>query len=70
MYFAYECLRKSVIFGFVYYCAILFDSVVAIAFQNVFYVEMHQNNIFLFFKNYFLNQHIKTIQNIQKNINF
>ena len=24
-----------------------------IAFQNVFYLEMHQNNIFLFFKNYF-----------------
>jgi len=28
-------------------------SVVSIVFQNVFYLEMHQNNNFLFFKNYF-----------------
>jgi len=29
-------------------------SVIAVVFQNVFYLEMHQNNIyFLFFKNYF-----------------
>jgi hypothetical protein len=29
-------------------------SVIAITFQNVFYLEMHQNNIYiLFFKNYF-----------------
>jgi hypothetical protein len=33
----------------------MFDkSVVAVAFQSAFYLEMHQNNIyFLFFKNYF-----------------
>jgi hypothetical protein len=29
---------------------------------------MHQNDIFLFFKNHFLDQRIKTIQNIQKNL--
>jgi hypothetical protein len=27
--------------------------VVAVVFQSVFYLEMHQNNNFLFFKNYF-----------------
>ena len=31
---------------------------------------MHTNDIFLFFKNYFLHQHIKTIQNIQTILNF
>jgi hypothetical protein len=31
---------------------------------------MHVNNIFLFFKNYFWHQHIKTIQNIQTVLNF
>ena len=40
-----------------------------IAFQSIFRVEMHQNNTFLFFKNYFLNHRVKTIQNTQK-INF
>jgi hypothetical protein len=48
----------------------VFVSVVAIAYQSVFRVEMHQNDVFLFFKNYFLDQHIKTIQNIQKKFNF
>jgi hypothetical protein len=33
----------------------------AVAFQSVFYLEMYQNNIILFFKNYFLYQHIKII---------
>jgi hypothetical protein len=27
--------------------------VVVVAFQSVFYLEMHQNNFFIFFKNYF-----------------
>jgi hypothetical protein len=40
----------------------MFDSVVVV----VFHAEMHQNNIFLFFKNYFEDQRIKTIQNTQK----
>ena len=31
---------------------------------------MHQNDVFSFFKIYFLDQRIKTIQNIQKNIIF
>jgi hypothetical protein len=44
----------------------LFESVVVIAFQNIFFAEMHQNDFFLFFKNYFLDQHIEIIQNIKK----
>jgi hypothetical protein len=28
---------------------IMFESVVVVAFQNIFYLKMHQNNIFLFF---------------------
>jgi len=31
---------------------------------------MHANDFFLFFKNYFWHQHIKTIQNIQIILNF
>jgi hypothetical protein len=31
---------------------------------------MHANDIFLFFKNYFWYQHIKTIQDIQIILNF
>jgi intergrase/recombinase len=30
---------------------------------------MYKNNIFLFVKNYFLHQHIKTIQKHKKNLN-
>ena len=44
----------------------LFESVVVGLFQSVFYAEIHQNDVFLFLKNYFWDQHIKTIQNIQK----
>jgi hypothetical protein len=40
----------------------LFDSVVV--FQIIFRAEIYINNVFLFFKNYFQHQHIKTIQNI------
>jgi hypothetical protein len=29
------------------------ESVVAVAFQSIFHLEMYQNNVFLFFKNYF-----------------
>jgi len=32
----------------------VFENIVAVIFQSVFHSEMHQNNIFLFFKNYFL----------------
>jgi hypothetical protein len=31
----------------------LFGSVVAVAFQSTFRAEMHQNDVFLFLKNYF-----------------
>jgi len=31
----------------------MFGSVVIVIFQIIFYAEMHFNNIFLFFKNYF-----------------
>jgi hypothetical protein len=31
----------------------LFDSMVTVAFQITFRAEMHANNVFLFFKNYF-----------------
>jgi len=31
----------------------LFGSVVAIVFQSAFHLKMHQNDIFLFLKNYF-----------------
>jgi hypothetical protein len=31
----------------------LFGSVVVVAFQSVFHAEMHQNDVFLVFKNYF-----------------
>jgi hypothetical protein len=44
-------------------------SVVAVVFQNVFYLEMHQNNFFLFLKNYFWYQPIKIIWKHQKYIN-
>jgi hypothetical protein len=40
--------------------------VVVVTFQSVFGAEMHQNDVFLFLKNYFWDQCIKTIQNIQK----
>jgi hypothetical protein len=39
----------------------VFRSVVAIVFQNAFHSEMHQINVFSFFLNSFLHQHIKTI---------
>jgi hypothetical protein len=39
-------------------------------FQIIFRTEIHANDIFLFFKNYFLYYHIKTIQNIQNILNF
>jgi hypothetical protein len=39
----------------------VFDSVVAGAFQITFRAKIHVNDVFLFFKNYFWHQHIKTI---------
>jgi hypothetical protein len=48
----------------------VFGSVVVVAFQIAFRVEIHANDVFLFFKNYFLYQHIKTIQKVQTAFNF
>jgi hypothetical membrane protein len=42
----------------------VFGSVVVVAFQIAFRAEIHANDIFSFFKNYFLHQQIKTIQKI------
>jgi len=42
----------------------VFGSVVAGIFQITFRAKMHVNDVFLFFKNHFWHQHIKTIQNI------
>jgi hypothetical protein len=39
-------------------------------FKVFFHAEIYQNDVFLFFKNYFWNQRIKTIQNIPKNLIF
>jgi len=44
--------------------------VVTGAFQITFRAKIHVNDVFLFFKNYFWYQHIKTIQNIQIILNF
>ena len=48
----------------------VFGSVVAGAFQITFRAKIHANDVFLFFKNYFWHQHIKTIQNVQTILNF
>jgi len=48
----------------------VFDSVVAVTFQIAFRAEIHANDVFLFFKNYFWYQHIKTIQKVQTALNF
>ena len=47
----------------------MLGSVVAY-FQITFCAEMHANDVFLFFKNYFWYQHIKTIQKVQTILNF
>jgi hypothetical protein len=44
--------------------------VVVVAFQIAFRAEIHANDVFLFFKNYFWYQHIKTIQKVQTALNF
>jgi hypothetical protein len=41
-----------------------------VLFQIIFCAKIHVNDIFLFFKNHFWHQHIKTIQNIQTILNF
>jgi hypothetical protein len=46
----------------------LFEIIVAVAIQSVFHLKIYQNKAFLFFKNYFWHQHIKTIWNYIKKI--
>jgi len=46
----------------------MFGSVVVVAFLSAFHSEKCANNIFLFFKNYFWDQHIKMIWKHQKHI--
>jgi hypothetical protein len=48
----------------------VFGSVVTVAFQIAFRAEIHVNDVFSFFKNYFWHQHIKTIQKVQTALNF
>ena len=49
--------------------SLVFESVVVIAFQNAFHSKTYANNVFLFFKNYFWDQHIKMIWKHKKHIN-
>ena len=44
----------------------VFESVVAVVFR----AKKYTNNVFLFLKNYFWYQHIKTVQKIQITLNF
>jgi hypothetical protein len=48
----------------------LFGSVAVVVFQIVFRAKIHVNDVFLFFKNYFWHQHMKTIQKVQIALNF
>jgi len=48
----------------------MFGSVVVVVFQIAFRVEIHVNDVFLFFKNYFWHQHIKMILKVQTILNF
>ena len=48
----------------------VFGSVVVVTFQIAFRAEIHVNDVFLFFKNHFWYQHIKTIQKVQTAFNF
>jgi hypothetical protein len=48
----------------------LFGNVVAVAFQNTFHSEMHQNNIFFYFLKLFLTSaHQNNMKTLKKNIN-
>jgi hypothetical protein len=54
----------------IYIESCVFSSMVTGVFQITSRAKMHVNNVFLFFKNHFWHQHIKTIQNIQTILNF
>jgi hypothetical protein len=44
--------------------------VVVVAFQIAFHAEIYVNDVFLFLKNHFWHQYIKTIQKVQTALNF
>jgi len=46
----------------------MFRSVIIVFFQSVFYLEIHQNNIFLFFKKklFLTSEHQNNLKNIKK----
>jgi hypothetical protein len=46
---------------------IVFDIVILVVFKSIFYLKIHQNNNFLFFKIYLRYQYIKTIKKYKKN---
>jgi hypothetical protein len=48
----------------------LFESVVAIVFQNVFHTEMHQNNFYFIFKKLFLKSVYQNDPKHIKKLNF
>jgi len=56
--------------GFIVKMKSVFGSVVVGTFQIIFCAEMYVNDVFLFFKNHFWHQHIKTIQKVQTALNF
>jgi hypothetical protein len=49
---------------------LVFENTIRVTFQNVFFLETHQNNIFLFLKNYFSSTNPKNIKNyfLKKNL--
>ena len=63
----YQIPDKAATAGLICY---VFGSMVVGAFQIAFHAEIHVNNVFLFFKNHFWHQHIKTIQKVQTALNF
>jgi hypothetical protein len=50
----------------IYFVLVLYDIVAIIVFQSIFGLKIYLNNIFLFFKIYFLYQHIKKTQKHKK----
>jgi len=71
MHLLFLLLLDKIVFLALLWCSTsVFGSVVAGAFQIAFCAEIHANDVFLFFKNHFWHQHIKTIQKVQTALNF
>jgi hypothetical protein len=62
-----QCVVRCILFRKIWR---VFGSVVVVIFNIAFRAEIHVNNFFLFFKNHFWYQHIKTIQKVQTALNF